>query len=96
METKVSMCYVYAGEGSVPACVGSLVGDSVSVRSQRFRLGDSVGPIVGFPFPFRAPILSHLFPKTPLPPSNAWLWISASVSVSSWVRAVILGSCLQA
>lgn len=70
METELHLCYICAG-GLVPACVGSVVGGSVSVSSQRFKLGDSVGPPVGFPSASRAFNPSpQLFPKTPLPPPN--------------------------
>jgi hypothetical protein len=92
METGLNVCYLCVRH-LFPACVCSLVSGSVSQRSQRSRLFDSVWSFYGIPIPFTSlslsPDLSSMFVFGYL----------QSVSVSCWVeplRTAILGSCLQA
>jgi hypothetical protein len=82
MKTKLHICVW--GLGPVHAC--SLVSCSVSGSPQGSMLVDMVD-FLWSPYPLWAhKSFPQLFHKTPRAPSNIWLWISASVSIGSWVE----------
>lgn len=91
--TYMPMC-----QGLGAACVCSLVGGSISERSQRSRLVDF--DFVGFPVKFPSPSWPLILPPTlqkkkkslQLPP-NAWLWVSASGLVCCWEDPLRGQSC---
>lgn len=63
-----------------------LAGCSVSVRPYGLRLVDSVGFLVVPLTPLDPMILPSHLPQTPQVLSNDWLRVSASVSISFWVK----------
>ena len=65
---------------AAPAC--SVVGGSVSVIPHGPRLVDSVV----FLTPQSPSVLPQLFHKSLQAPPDVWLWVSASVSISCWMK----------
>ena len=83
MKTKLHICYICVGGlGSVHT--HSLVGSLVSESPQGCRLVDSVGLFVESLSSLSPLILPQIILR---PPSNVWLWVSASVSVRCWVES---------
>jgi hypothetical protein len=97
MKTKLQTCYICVESlGLSHAC--SLIGGSVSVSSYGPRLVDSVGLLVVPLTPLAPEIFPPLFHMIPQALPNVWLWVSASVSIRSWVDTLRrqLCSLLQA
>ena len=84
MKTKLHICYICVGGiGLFYSC--SVASDSVSVSPYGSRLVDFVGLVV-VTLTSLAPLILPLFHKIPQAPPTAWLWVSASVSISCWVE----------
>jgi hypothetical protein len=87
MKTKLHICYkCVGGLGPTPEC--SLAGGSVYVSPHGPRLVNSAGlPVVSLT-PLTLSILPPFFCMTPWAPDlpNSWLWASACVSISCWMR----------
>jgi hypothetical protein len=79
METDLHICYIFAW-GLIQTHVCSSVGGLVSESTQKSKLVDSIDPPFGVLIPFSAFKLSTN--SSIKVPSNVWLWVSASVSVS--------------
>jgi hypothetical protein len=85
MKTQLHNCYICAeGLGPFHAC--SLISSSVSVSRYGPRLVGSVCFLVVSLTPLAPSILLPLFHRLPQTPHNVWLWVSASVSFSFWVK----------
>ena len=73
-------------QGLGQAHAGSLVSGSVSVNRCEPRLVDSVGFLVVSLTPLAPTILLPLLQRILKALPNVWLWVSASVSISFWVK----------
>lgn len=85
MKTELCICYLYA-RGPSPACVSYLVGGSVPECPQGYRLVEFLClPVSSYPHQGLQSFLK-LFHKSLQGPFHVQLWISASVSVSNWLK----------
>ena len=83
-----SISTTYMVGASIPACVCSLVGGSISESLLGSGLVDSEGLLIDFLFLQRPSILSPTLLKYSLSPVQYRLWVSAYVSVRCWMETL--------